>query len=107
MKTSNWKLSHAIWRLMYWINPLEIQPDLASWTNEGVDDSHLDNGRCKVVKEGCLVFIVVVHYRISFASTEELLIRVEKPYVLDKVFVVAVVKHYWSLSIKWSQVGVS
>lgn len=88
------------------IHPSAVLPNLSIWSSEWADISHLDHPCYKISIEVAPAVAVLSHYRISGTPIEQLLIRVEKSFLLDQVLVVVVLKSCRSLKIQRGQVVV-
>lgn len=89
------------------IDPSTVVPDLSIGSGQWRDVAHLDHARHKVRKEGGLAVNVALDLRVGGPIVEELLVRVQKPFVADKVLVVVVLEDCWRLQVQRCQVVVT
>ena len=89
------------------VDPPAILPDLSLGPSQGTDVTHIDHGGGEIRGERAWVGGVAAHYGISGPTTEELLVRVEEPFVLNEVLEVVVVESIGSLKIKRCQIVVT
>lgn len=91
------------------LRPVDLpatRPDLAAGPGEGPEVPHLDHGAGKVGEEGGGVEAVSLHLRVRGAVVEELLVRVQEPFLAHQVLEIVVVEHVPSDGVEGGEVVV-
>lgn len=89
------------------VNPSAVLPDLPVGARQWCDVTHLDHARHEISEKCALATNVRSDLCIGGSTVEELLVRVQKPLLADKILVVVVLKYGWGLKVQRSQIVVT
>ena len=89
------------------VNPSAVLPYLPVGTRQRCNITHLDHACHKICEKCALATNIRLDLCVGGSTIEELLIRVQKPLLANKVLVVVVLKDCWGLKVQRRQIVVT